>query len=67
MTDAIIVAVTASLVREYLRRNVRLTSWLLILAAESMQTVATTLYQNVSAKIPLGLVSSTKASIHNNK
>ena len=34
MTDPIIIAVTTFLEREHLRRNVRLTSWLLILAAD---------------------------------
>ena len=42
MTDPIIVVLKASLVREYLSRKVRLTSWLLVLVAESMQTVRTT-------------------------
>ena len=38
MTDRIIVALTASLAKEYLSRKVRLTSWLLIVVVESMQT-----------------------------
>ena len=35
MTDPIIIVVTTFLEREHIRRNIRLTSWLLILAAES--------------------------------
>ena len=42
MTDSIIDAPTASLVREYLTKKVTLTSWLLILVVESMRTVGTT-------------------------
>ena len=38
MTDRIIVALTASLAKEYLSRKVRLTSWLLIVVVGSMQT-----------------------------
>ena len=43
MTDPIIVALTASLVREYLSRKVRLTFWLLILVLEpDLRTMGTT-------------------------
>ena len=42
MTDPIIIALKASLAREYFSRKVRLSSWLLVLVAESMQTVGTT-------------------------
>lgn len=42
MADAIIVALTASLVREYLSRKVRLTYWPLILVLESMHTMGRT-------------------------
>ena len=42
LTDSIIVALTASLVRESLSRKVRLTSWLLILVVESIHSVGTT-------------------------
>ena len=42
MTDPIIVALTASLVREYLSRKVRLTFWLSILVVESVHTVGIT-------------------------
>ena len=42
MADAIIVALTASLVREYLSRKVRLNSWLLILVLEYMHSMGRT-------------------------
>ena len=38
MTDSIVGALTASLAKEHLSRKVRLTSWLLLVVVESMQT-----------------------------